>query len=102
MRIALRYLCFLVVMLSAGTLYSQTITGKVKDNQNLPLPGATILVKGTQNSTVTDIDGSYKLLNVKSGSTLEFSFIGFDTQTAIANKSEINVSMTPNTQELTE
>ena len=85
MRIAIRYLCFLVVMMSAGTLYSQTITGKVTDNENLPLPGATVLVKETQNSTVTDIDGSYKLSNVKTGSPLEFSFIGFNTQTVVAN-----------------
>ena len=102
MRIAIRYLCFLVVMMCAGTLYSQTITGKVTDNENLPLPGATILVKGTPNSTVTDIDGSYKLSNVKSGSTLEFKFIGFNTQTVAANKSEINVSLIPSPQELNE
>lgn len=102
MRIAIRYLCFLVVMMCAGTLYSQTITGKVTDNENLPLPGATILVKGTQNATVTDIDGSYKLSNVKSGSTLEFSFIGFKPKAVIAENSVLNVSLVPNAQELNE
>ncbi|TPG40793.1 SusC/RagA family TonB-linked outer membrane protein [Flavobacterium pectinovorum] len=102
MRIAIRYLCFLVVMMSAGTLYSQTITGKVTDNENLPLPGATVIVKGTQTSTVTDIDGSYKLSNVKTGSTLEFSFIGFLMKSVVANSAEINASLTPNTQELNE
>jgi hypothetical protein len=102
MRIAIRYLCFLVVMMSAGTLYSQTITGKVTDNENLPLPGATVVVKGTQNSTVTDIDGSYKLANVKTGSTLEFSFIGFNTQSVSANNAVVNASLKPSSQELNE
>lgn len=102
MRIAIRYLCFLVVMMSAGTLYSQTITGKVTDNENLPLPGATVIVKGTQTSTITDIDGSYKLTNVKTGSTLEFSFIGFNTQSVSANNSVVNVSLKPSSQELNE
>lgn len=102
MRIAIRYLCFLVVMMSAGTLYSQTITGKVTDNENLPLPGATVIVKGTQTSTVTDIDGSYKLSNVKTGSTLEFSFIGFTPLSISASSSVVNASLKPSSQELNE
>ena len=102
MRIAIRYLCLLVVMMSAGTLYSQTITGKVTDNENLPLPGATVIVKGTQNSTVTDIDGSYKLNNVKSGSSLEFSFIGFNPQSIPANSAVVNAALKPSSQELNE
>lgn len=102
MRIAIRYLCFLVVMMCAGSLYSQTITGKVTDNEKMPLPGATVLVQGTKNATVTDFDGSYKLSNVATGSTLEITFVGFNTMKVVANKDVVNVSLVSSTQELNE
>jgi TonB-linked SusC/RagA family outer membrane protein len=54
------------------------ITGKVTDKTNLGLPGVTVIEKGTQNGTITDIDGNYRL-QVPSESTLVFSFVGFQT-----------------------
>ncbi|MBN2175202.1 MAG: TonB-dependent receptor [Bacteroidales bacterium] len=59
---------------------SGPVTGKVTDASNgQTLPGVTILVKGTTNGTTTDIDGNYTI-NVTSGDTLVFSFIGFQSQ----------------------
>ncbi|HLT05903.1 MAG TPA: TonB-dependent receptor [Cyclobacteriaceae bacterium] len=56
------------------------VSGKVVDNKGEPLPGVTVSVQGTTMGTATDLDGGYKLL-VPPGSTLVFSFIGFETLT---------------------
>jgi len=70
------------------------ITGKVIDSSGLPLPGVTIVPKGTTNGTVSSIDGTYSLPNVSSGSIIVFSFVGMKTQEiAIGNKTVINVTL---------
>jgi len=103
MRNVIRYLCLLIVMMCAGSLYSQTVTGKVTDNENLPLPGASVLVKGTQNVVSTDIDGNYSIPNVAPGSVLQISFIGFISQSIEVNNSTvINVSLKASANELEE
>ena len=59
---------------------SRTITGKVVDESGAGLPGATIVVKGTSNGTVTDINGEFKLDVSGSGQYIVASFIGFKAQ----------------------
>ena len=60
------------------TGYSQ-ISGTVIDEEaNQPLPGATVVIKGTQIGTTTDFDGFFSISEAKSGDTLVFTFIGFD------------------------
>lgn len=59
---------------------TQTVTGSVKDAANGdPLPGATVVVKGTTTGTVTDIDGNFSL-GVEPGSTIAISFVGYETR----------------------
>ena len=61
-----------------------SISGVVNDEDGNPLPGATILVKGSSEGTVTDIDGRYSL-NVPDGTEyLTFSFVGYESQTVMA------------------
>src|SRR5690606_10250439 len=60
-------------------LIEQTITGTVTDQNGEPLPGVTVSVPGTTTGTATDLDGKYSL-SVPEGSTLVFSFIGFESQ----------------------
>jgi len=68
-----------------------TVTGKVTDEKGDPLPGVTVSVPGTTIGTATDLDGQYSL-SVPEGSTLVFSFIGFETQTiAVGGRSVIDV-----------
>lgn len=62
------------------------ITGVVVDNSNLPLPGVSVLVRGTSNGTQTDFDGKFSI-KAKKGETLEFSYVGMLTQTAKIDKS---------------
>jgi len=99
----IRYLCLLILMMCAGSLYSQTVSGKITDNENLPLPGASVMVKGTQNVVSSDMDGNFTIQDVSPGSVLQISFIGFISQSIeVTNSSVINVSLKPAANELEE
>ena len=70
----------------------KTVSGKVAEQSGVPIPGATVLVKGTNNGTITDINGSYTLSNVPANATLVFSFVGMKSQDVLlAGKSTIDV-----------
>lgn len=72
----------------------QTISGRVTDSSGEPLPGVTVLIKGSTQGTITDGDGNYSLPNVSSDVTLVFSFIGMRSQEIlVGNQSIINLSM---------
>ncbi|QHI37763.1 TonB-dependent receptor SusC [Kordia antarctica] len=79
---------FLIVamFLVTSVAFSQgTITGKVVDSETGPLPGASVVVKGTTNGASTDFDGKFRL-NVKSATgTIEVSYVGFGTKTVTFN-----------------
>ncbi len=76
-------------------LQSRTISGRVTDSSGAPLPGVTIIIKGTTQGAVTKGDGSYLLLNVPGDGMLVFSFIGMKTQEIpVGNQSSISVVMT--------
>ncbi|WPU91677.1 TonB-dependent receptor [Mucilaginibacter sabulilitoris] len=82
-----------------------TVTGRVLDDTNQPLPGVNVSISGTAVSTVTDVGGRYKLTvpDAYAGRNLTFSFIGFVKQeVAIAGKSEINISLKPENTSLNE
>lgn len=71
-----------------------TVSGMVTDSNNQPLPGVTIVVKGTTTGIVTDVNGHYTLTNIPDGATLVFSFVGMRTQeVAVGTQTNINVSM---------
>ncbi len=70
----------------------RSVSGKVTDFSGVPLPGVTVLVKGTTNGTVTNADGEYSLTDIPENSILQFSFVGMKTQEiAVTNQSSINV-----------
>ncbi len=91
-------------MLSVQLLAQEkTITGKVYDENGEPLPGVTIIVEGTQNGTITDIDGKYMLKYTPENKVMIFTFIGFETQkVAITGQPTIDVTMTPDVVSLDE
>lgn len=75
-------------------LVDRTLTGRVTDETNSPLPGVSIVLKGTQRGTVTDADGAYKLDVPDNGGTLVFSFVGYLSQeVTIGTQSAVNVSL---------
>ncbi len=86
----------LILLLSFSSLMAQeqvSVSGTVVDNTGVTLPGVSVLVKGTTNGTITDIDGHYTL-SVKQGATLVFSYIGFLSQEfPVTQAGTINVEL---------
>lgn len=72
-----------------------TVRGRVvSEADNLALPGVTVVEKGTNNGTVTNIDGEYTLQVVGENSVLVFSFVGFEpTEVRVGNQTNINISL---------
>ena len=62
-----------------------SIKGKVTDKTGEPVIGASVLVQGTANGAVTDIDGEFVLSNVPSNATLRVSFVGYKTENVAVN-----------------
>lgn len=83
---------------------SRVVTGTVtSDEDGLPLPGVSILVKGTTIGTTTDIDGNYSLTVPENQDVLIFSFVGFITQEAsIGNRTAVNVVLNMDSKVLNE
>lgn len=85
----------LFAFISIATAQTVTITGIVKDDTGIPLPGVTILVKGTTIGTQTDFDAKYEI-ETAIGQTLVFSYVGFETQEVkVKNANPINVQFKP-------
>ncbi|MBK5261066.1 MAG: TonB-dependent receptor [Peptostreptococcaceae bacterium] len=79
------------------------VKGKVTDSSGSPLPGVTIVIKGTTHGTITDANGNYSLNNISENATLIFSFIGMKTQEiAVAGHSVINVELVPKMSDIGE
>lgn len=77
-----------------GSQQTNKVSGKITDSTGGPLPGVSIVVKGSTNGTITNIDGEYSLPNVPANSTIVFSFVGMKTkEVSIDGKSIINVSL---------
>lgn len=76
----------------------KTVSGSVTDETGQPLPGVSIVVKGTFNGTITNMDGDYALGNVSENATLVFSFVGMrSTEILIGSQSTIDVKLEPQT-----
>ena len=100
MRKTLLLLIFLTLGLSSASA-QQTVTGTVSDG-NVPLPGASVVVKGTTNGTTTDFDGNYSI-SVEVGQTLVFTYVGYATQEQpVTEQTTINVVLTEDAQALDE
>lgn len=80
-----------------------TVKGNVKDGIGEAIIGASVLIKGTTNGTITDLDGNYSLSNVPSNGALEFSYVGMKKQEIKVNgKSIIDVTLMEDSQTLNE
>jgi TonB-linked SusC/RagA family outer membrane protein len=79
------------------------VNGTIIDSQGLPLPGVTVILKGTTTGVATDMDGQYSISVPGPESILMFTFIGFNSQEiTVGNQSTINVSLTENLSDLDE
>lgn len=72
----------------------KTVTGVVTDETGSPLPGVSVVVKGTAIGTITDLDGKYTLAKVSDNAVLQYSFIGMKMQEQpVRGKTSINVTL---------
>lgn len=79
------------------------ITGNVADNNGEPIIGASVVVSGTKNGTVTDIDGNFTLVSNSETPTLNISYVGFDTQNIKVRPGQtVKVTLKENAQSLEE
>ena len=88
---------------SASNVYQQTrilVSGRILDSSGQPVPGASVIEKGTTNGVNTDIDGKFTI-SVKSGSSLEVSCIGYET-VSVAASENMSVTLKEDTQFLDE
>lgn len=87
-------------LLMRATQQAVPLTGKVVDDTGAPLPGVTVLIKGTQTATITDEKGEFKLPDVKDDATIVFSYIGFEKQEQPLNgrrRLDVNMKLADNT-----
>ncbi|WP_461449665.1 SusC/RagA family TonB-linked outer membrane protein [Mucilaginibacter sp.] len=103
----IKYVFLLLFLFSATAVFAQSgaISGKVVDETNQPLPGATVTVKGTQQGVGTDVNGNYRLTNVSGTVTLQISFVGYKTVEKIVSVSgnvTVNVNLLPVPNDLNE
>ncbi len=91
-----------LTMLCTSLTYSQDVSGTVSDASG-PLPGASVLVKGTTKGAQTDFDGKFTIKNVGSNAVLVFSYIGLKSQEVnVAGRSNVNVTLKEDSAELKE
>ena len=95
--IALLGLC----CVQAAVAQQVTVKSTVVDAHDEPVIGATVLEKGTTNGTITDIDGNFTL-EVKRGSTIQVSYVGYTTQEFAAGSVPARIVLTEDTETLTE
>ena len=80
-----------VALLVTSIAFAQ-VGGTISDTDNNPLPGATVVVKGTTNGATTDFDGAFNI-DANQGDVLVISFVGFETQEVTYDGSELSVVM---------
>lgn len=79
---------------SVSSQQQKSVFGKVTDSSGSPLPGVSIVIKGTTSGIITDADGKFTLAKVSEDATLQFSFVGMKTQEMkLAGKTNINITM---------
>ncbi|WP_431241933.1 SusC/RagA family TonB-linked outer membrane protein [Flavobacterium sp. P21] len=77
------------------------VKGKVVDENNVPIPGATIMETSSSNSAVSNFDGEFEI-TVGDGKTIEVSYLGYKTKVVAVQKTFMTIQLEPNTSELSE
>jgi hypothetical protein len=95
----------LIGLTFVNPLYAQErpITGKVLDENKQPIPGASVLVKGTSKGKATNLKGEFSLSLAEDETTLEVSFLGYDKkEVKLDNQSTLIISLMPDEKALSE
>jgi len=88
---------------AASQLYNNAISGRVVDEKGQPIPGVSIIIKGTKTGVASDNNGNFRLNSTSQTNSIIVSAVGFESREFIASKNDVvNVSLTPSTQNLSE
>lgn len=87
-----QYFLFMVLLFGAVGMASAQITGTVLDEDGVPLPGASVVLKGTTTGSTTDFDGKFSI-EAEVGDTLVISYIGFEAKEVAAESGEMSVQL---------
>ena len=86
--------CVFLLLITVPAFAQQSVSGTVLDDTGQPLPGVSILEKGTTNGATTDTDGKYTLNVAGASSTLVFSFIGYkSSEVPVNGRTAVNVTL---------
>jgi TonB-dependent SusC/RagA subfamily outer membrane receptor len=101
MKLKFNGILVLLLVLVAQLTFAQerVVSGLVSDNTGMPLPGVSVLVKGTKTGTQTDFDGKFSI-KATTSQVLVFSYIGMRTQEVQASSTTINAKLTDDSVEL--
>ena len=101
MKLKFNGLLALFVVLVAQITFAQerSVSGVVSDNAGVPLPGVSVLIKGTQNGTQSDFDGKYSI-KAQPSDVLVFSYVGMKTSEKSASSTTLNVKLTSDATQL--
>ena len=107
MKVLKKHLMLMMVLLVGFTAFAQAqnisqLTGTVTDDKGMPLPGVSVVIKGTTKGVATDFDGNFSLNNVPKGAVLEFSSVGYKTLDIKATGASLKVKLPEATQDLDE
>ena len=83
-----KFLFQILFLLPFAMFAQKTITGTVTDNTNFPLPGASVIEKGTSNGVATNIDGVFSIELNQTPTTLLVSYIGFISKEVLINNQD--------------
>ena len=85
--------CFSWLVFFSFSALAQNITGNVSDENGIPLPGANVIIQGTNIGVSTDFDGNYQI-QAEQGQVLQFSYIGYMTQNVtVGDQDQINITL---------
>ncbi len=86
-----KFILLLMFLGASNLIRAQEVSGIVIDDSG-PIPGVSVIIKGTSIGTTTDFDGKY-LINANTGDALVFSYVGYETQEVIVNSSTLNITL---------
>ena len=106
MKVLKEHLMLMMVLLVGFVGFAQAqysrVTGTVTDDKGAPLPGVSVVIKGTTKGVATDFDGKYTLTEVARGAVLEFSSVGYKTLDLKVTGEQLNVKLSEVAQDLDE
>ena len=106
MKVLKEHLMLMMVLLVGFVGFAQAqysrVTGTVTDDKGTPLPGVSVVIKGTTKGVATDFDGKYTLTDVARGAVLEFSSVGYKTLVLKVTGEQLNVKLSEVAQDLDE